>query len=98
MLDCTPKDVPFARNCRIERVKPGNRGCGVHSDVEAPRTGKPAEPAKKDVEHQQTKPEDGDASADQGNEPRDVIGPAVVTDGRKDAQGYADKRRIDHGK
>src|SRR5215217_2891137 len=90
------EDAPLPGERGVNRVKPGHLRWGINADVEPPGSGKPAQFAVEDKEHKETEPEYRNTRADQRDETRNVVRPAIVANRGDDAERHPEQRRVEH--
>ena len=84
------ENIPLTVQCGVDSHHPSYAFRDAHACVEAARTRKPLESIKEEIESEKPQPEHGNRGADQRHEPREMIGPAILVDGRQDPQRHAD--------
>src|SRR5437667_2812150 len=86
MENAAAQSLEVAGEQAVDDVKAGPRGRWRDEIVDSTAARKPAELVVEEPDHDETEPENGDGTADERDQPHEVIGKTATRDGRPDAR------------
>src|SRR5438477_441213 len=87
MENAAAQRLEVAGEQAVEDVEAGARGWRRGEVVDSTATREPAQLVVEEPDHDETEPEDGDGTADERDQPHQVVGKTAARDGRPDARG-----------